>query len=75
MNNNPRPINKSKPSNKRCINCAHWEKAKKVPRQRWDTRERHCEVAGHDVDYWNRCALFRWNPGKLYKEDGHGTLS
>ena len=71
MKNNVRPIDKSKPSNKRCVNCVFWNSAKKITMLRWDTKERHCEEAGYDVNYWNRCPLFQWNPEKLYKEGNH----
>lgn len=67
----PRLIDKSKPSNKRCINCAFWDSAKVITVIGWNTPERHCKEADHDVNYWNRCPAFRWNPDKLYKEEDH----
>lgn len=71
MKNNPRPIDKSKPSNKRCVNCVFWKKAKPITVIGWNTPERSCKESGREVYYWNRCPAFRWNPDKLYKEDGH----
>lgn len=65
----PRPIDKSKPSNHRCINCAAWPNAKSIPARHWSDPEKHCDEANKDINYWNRCPLFRWNPDKLYKTE------
>lgn len=66
-----RPIDKRKPSNKRCVNCAEWPKATKNPVRCWSDPAKHCGMSGKDINYWNRCALFSLNPDKLYKEDNH----
>lgn len=65
----PRPIDKSKPSNHRCINCTEWDKATKLPTRHWSDPEKHCDTANKDINYWNRCKHFQWNPNKLYKEE------
>ena len=71
MKNEVRPIDKSKPSNRRCINCESWEKATALPVRCWDDPQKHCGEADKDINYWNRCPLFRWNPNKVYKEENH----
>lgn len=65
----PRPIDKSKPSNHRCINCVGWEKAKPLTTRHWSDPEKHCEMADKNINYWNRCKQFQWNPNKLYKKE------
>lgn len=65
----PRPIDKSKPSNHRCINCTEWDKATKLPTRHWSDPEKHGETANKDINYWNRCKHFQWNPNKLYKKE------
>lgn len=76
MKNEVRPIDKSKPSNRRCINCEAWEKATALPVRYWDDPTKHCIEADKDINYWNRCKLFRWNTNKVYKGDvEHGEGS
>lgn len=65
----PRPIDKSKPSNRRCYNCACWESAKLLPRSGPDAKERHCDTGDKDINYWNCCAYFRWRTDRTYLQD------
>lgn len=62
-------INRSKKSNRRCWNCEHWDKARLVrDGPLLQDRRFHCDVADHDINYWNCCAYFKWNPEKEYKD-------
>ena len=68
----PRPIDRSKRSNRRCVNCIHYEKAEPRPFNINDPAAKLCkEAAGgpKKVDYWNCCKNFQWNPNKPYRED------
>mgnify|MGYP005809005211 FL=1 len=71
-----KPIDKTRPSNRRCRNCKHWEEVKENKRSwRIEDRKINCETGGHQMNYWNCCAYFEWNPEKEYKEalkDGKG---
>lgn len=74
-----RPIDKSRPSNRRCCNCIHFPKRVPIPPKqrrmmplsngstiyRFDT----CPTAGGKaINYWNCCKYFQWNPAKQYVE-------
>ena len=64
-----KPIDRSKPSNRRCINCVNWDTAADIPLvQSYNVlREKICDVAGgKEISYWNCCRCFRWNPNKQY---------
>lgn len=70
-----KPIDRLKSSNKRCINCTHWKKAITAgPGPSWSNdaqalvmREKVCQVAGgKEVNYWNCCRKFEWDPEKEY---------
>lgn len=66
-----RPIDKSKKSNRRCVNCVHWgDKAEKGINQRWE-KLYFCNVPknGKKIDYWNCCSCFEWNPNKNYVKE------
>lgn len=71
MKNKIKPIDKSKSSNKRCINCEARSKAKPLQITHWDDKGFFCEMANKEIAYWNCCPMFRWNPDKLYKEADH----
>lgn len=71
MKNEIRPIDKSKPSNHRCVNCEEWGKATDFQGKHWRDPVKYCEKAGKGINYWNRCPLFRWNPHKTYKENNN----
>lgn len=76
MKNEVRPIDKSKTSNHRCINCSAWDNRVKNKTRDWSDPSWHCPKSGKDINYWNRCPLFRWNPNKVYKEnEDHGEGS
>ena len=70
-----KPIDRLKSSNKRCINCAHWKKVITAgagpswsnSAQALVMREKVCQVAGgKEVNYWNCCRKFEWDPEKEY---------
>lgn len=63
-----KPIDKSKPSNHRCINCASWDRCTPIASNNGDDL-RLCPERGKPVAYWNRCRHFQWNPNKTYKEE------
>lgn len=63
-----RPIDKKKPANHRCVNCVHWPKRTCYPIM-CGKREARCEVGDRDIDYWNCCPRFEWNPRKTYTKD------
>lgn len=73
MKNEVRPIDKSKPSNHRCINCEAWDKATDFPAKHWSDQVKYCPEADKGINYWNCCPLFRWNPNKVYKEATNDT--
>lgn len=64
-----RPIDKSKPANHRCVNCIHWPKRRKNGGV-WRPSDKlyHCDTAARDIDYWNCCKHFQWNPDKTYAQ-------
>lgn len=66
----PRPIDRSKSSNRRCVNCAHYPERKPNP-NRWhdlDGMDLCPEADNKPINYWNCCKKFRWNPEKTYTE-------
>ena len=62
---NNKPIDKTKKSNKRCVNCVHW-KGEYLPNKLYDTAMRPCARTGIGKYYYNLCKGFEWNPGKRY---------
>lgn len=66
----PKPIDRSKPSNHRCINCAFYPSRIPNPDHRhYNDPEDICPTAGNKlISYWNRCPKFTWNPNKIYTE-------
>lgn len=72
-----KPIDKTRPSNRRCWNCKHWKAVKEIKGGwRIEDRKFYCETGGRQMNYWNCCAYFEWNPEKEYKEalkDGSTT--
>lgn len=78
----PKPIDKSKKSNRRCVNCVHWKECSSYkdspykPKFRFGkygeriTPEKICPVAGgKEINYWNCCQHFEWDPEKPYTKD------
>lgn len=67
-----KPIDRSKKSNKRCINCAHYKDRVFPPATRTADRDYmlgKCPTADNKpVNYWNCCKHFQWDPNKLYTE-------
>lgn len=64
-----RPIDRSKKSNRRCVNCAHWPDKKHAQgSRRYDEPAFRCDVppGGKAIEYWHCCPCFRWNPDKSY---------
>lgn len=69
-----KPIDRSKASNRRCINCIHWKTAASAEKDpSWDNysqrlvvRERICPETGEGINYWNCCKQFEWDPEKEY---------
>lgn len=53
-----RVIDKSKKSNIYCAHCKHYTG--------WQTSR--CNIKSKEVNYWNRCKRFIWNPHLNYKE-------
>lgn len=69
---NTKPIDKSRPANRRCINCVQWDSRVPNPNtsHRWDDHEFLCPASNDKpVNYWNCCKLFQWNPNKPYKKE------
>lgn len=65
-----KPIDKSKPANKRCINCIHYPQRKPNPdKHRYSDPDDICPTAdGKLINYWNCCGHFDWNPDKTYTD-------
>lgn len=69
-----KPIDKSKPSNRRCINCAHYKNRlpndTHIGRPGWNTdAEDICPTANNKpINYWNCCRQFTWDPAKQYTD-------
>lgn len=66
---NQRPIDKTKKSNHRCINCIHWAEKRPYHAVTCFDPQFYCPVGKRDMDYWNCCKQFEWNPNKLYKQE------
>lgn len=63
---NRKPIDKTKRSNRRCVNCIHYKNRQEVPvRSYWD-KSLFCPESGERIEYWNVCKKFEWNPEKEY---------
>jgi len=64
---NVRPIDKSKRSNRRCINCEAWPGYTDAQRHfEGQGRSPYCERAKRECEYWHCCKQFSWNPEKTY---------
>ena len=70
-----KPIVRTKPSNRRCVNCIHYPERVLNPeydpvRLSYLDREKPflCHTAGKAIDYWNCCRQFQWNPKKTYTD-------
>lgn len=50
---NKKPIDKTKKSNIKCVNCENWYKSKNIP-------DPFCLLTGDNKNYWNRCKQFEW---------------
>ena len=61
-----RPIDRSKRVNRRCVNCAMYSSCTPLPFTMRQSKSLHCPTADKDVDYWNCCKKFSWNPEKTY---------
>ena len=69
-----KPIDRSKASNRRCVNCVHWKDATPAKTgMAWDNhtqgivvRDRICSETGEGVNYWNCCRRFERDPEKEY---------
>ena len=57
-----KPIDKSKKSNRRCVNCEFWPTYAGV---RLDSKP-FCKTGNRTCEYWNHCSQFKWNPNKRY---------
>lgn len=57
-----KPIDKTKKSNRRCVNCEHYPSDKTV------YIETKCKETGRQINYWNCCKLFCWSTRKPYAE-------
>lgn len=60
------PIDKTKRSNRRCVNCQHYHKRTERTIRFYGDKLFHCPVADKDIDYWNCCKYFQWAAGKDY---------
>lgn len=67
-----KPIDKTKPSNKRCVNCEYYKHTVRFPGG--GKYECFCETGFKNINYWNCCAYFMWNADKVYKEVRHGRV-
>ena len=77
-----RPIDKSKKSNRRCVNCAHYKECSDNKYHNPCARMTicggklsshakllYCHTAHKAIDYWNCCKNFLWAPDKTYTEE------
>lgn len=64
------PIDKSKKSNRRCVNRKHWGERRQFTGYLWDPTF-YCDTGHKGIEYWNCCSKFEWNPEKKYKEVHH----
>ncbi len=60
------PIDRTKKSNRRCINCIHWKNRDQRAISKYSDKPFHCGAAGKDIEYWNCCDYFQWEPSKTY---------
>lgn len=64
-----KPIDKSKPSNRRCWNCKHFRDARVIEEGPYiESRKFYCEISSHIVRYWSCCPYFEWDPDKQYEQ-------
>lgn len=69
-----KPIDRTKASNRRCVNCIHWKAGAPAKTgvgwsnhfQGLVTPDRICPKTGEGVNYWNCCKQFAWDPEKEY---------
>lgn len=61
-----RPIDRTKKVNRRCINCIHWKERSKKHLNNCLDKCFYCDVGAKDLEYWNCCSHFEWDPGKVY---------
>lgn len=69
-----RPIDRTKASNRRCVNCIHWKDAAPAKAEaEWSNqfqgiivKDRICPETGEGINYWNCCKQFAWDPEKEY---------
>lgn len=52
-------VDKSKKSNRRCCNCAHWSGGS-------SDEGMLCLYRNETKNYWNCCKNFEWSRGKQY---------
>ena len=57
-----RPIDRTKKSNRRCVNCEHY------PSEKTECSAVQCRKNARVVNYWNCCYQFEWSTRKKYKE-------
>lgn len=60
-------IDKSKKSNRRCCNCAHWSGGS-------SDEGMLCLYRNETKNYWNCCKNFEWSRGKQYVQRRRGTM-
>lgn len=65
--NSQKPIDQTKKSNRRCVNCEHYPHNSTYYTGR-DVINHPCQVSGKQVEYWNCCKLFEWTTKKTYVE-------
>ena len=74
MENKTKPIDRTKASNRRCVNCIHWKDAAPAKAEaEWSNqfqgiivKDRICPKTGKGINYWNCCQRFEWDPEKEY---------
>jgi len=63
-----RTIDKSKVANIKCEHCNWWfREAPNGDSEWWCHNKNSCKYK-EEVNYWNRCPEFEWNPKLNYKE-------
>ena len=55
---NKRPIDRTKKSNIKCVNCEYWAKENDLENNGKEVT--YCVLTGKDKHYWNRCKQFEW---------------
>lgn len=58
-----KPIDRTKKSNRRCVNCEHY------PSEKTEESAVQCRKNIRVVHYWNCCYQFEWSTRKQYKEE------